>query len=270
MPVEVINGTPIAFDVEGAGEAAVLVHGSWNQRQAWGFVVPRFADSFRVVTYDRRGHGESEGPPDAGTVHDDVADLASLIEALDAAPAYVAGNSFGACIALRLAADRPALVKKVVAHEPPFLDLLDASPDTKPTVQAIRDDLGEVRARLQAGDHAAAAEYFVEHVALGPGAWQMIPPEVQQGFVANAATYLGELADPDAASIDPKALAQISAPALLTQGDQSPRFFAPIMDIVARALPDARRHTIEGAGHVPHMTHPDDYVSVVRGFLAQG
>ena len=165
MPVDVVNGTPIAYDEAGTGETVVLVHGSWNQRQAWGFVVPPLADSFRVVTYDRRGHGDSEARPDAGTVHDDVADLAALIETLHAAPAYVAGNSFGACIALRLAADRPALVKKVVAHEPPFIDLLDASPDTRPMVQATKRELDEVRARLEAGDHAGAAEYFVEHVA---------------------------------------------------------------------------------------------------------
>ena len=267
MPVDVVNGTPIAYDEAGTGETVVLVHGSWNQRQAWGFVVPQLADSFRVVTYDRRGHGDSEARPDAGTVHDDVADLAALIETLHAAPAYVAGNSFGACIALRLAADRSALVKKVVAHEPPFIDLLDASPDTRPMVQATKRELDEVRARLEAGDHERAAEYFVEHVALGPGAWQTMPSAVQQGFVANAATYLGELADPDASSIDPAALALISAPSLLTQGDQSPRFFAPLVDVVARAIPDARRHTFEGAGHVPHVTHPDDYATAVRGFL---
>jgi pimeloyl-ACP methyl ester carboxylesterase len=39
--------------------------------------------------------------------------------------------------------------------------------------------------------------------------------------------------------------------------------------VLAGTLPNARRHLMPGAGHAPHMTHPDDYVSVVRNFLLE-
>ena len=262
------NGTALAYDVVGDGDVVVLVHGSWNERRPWAFVAQRLADSFRLVSYDRRGHGESGGLPEEGTVHDDVADLAALIEGLDAVPANIVGSSFGACITLRLAAERPSLVRRVVVHEPPFLSLLDTSPATRSIAEATLKELDVVRERLEAGDGEGAAQYFVENVALGPGAWTMIPAEMRANFVANAPTYLGEIRDPDAWVIDPAALAEISAPVLLTQGDQSPAFFAPIADVVAGLVPSVSRRTVEGAGHVPHVTHPDVYAPLVRSFLA--
>jgi pimeloyl-ACP methyl ester carboxylesterase len=45
--------------------------------------------------------------------------------------------------------------------------------------------------------------------------------------------------------------------------DQSPTFFAVILEKLAAALPHARHHVYRGAGHVPHLTHPDEFVQVV-------
>ena len=73
MPLIEANGTQLAYDDAGSGDAVVLVHGSWNQRQAWMFFVPGLSSSFRVVSYDRRGHGESTASPMEGTRRDDVA-----------------------------------------------------------------------------------------------------------------------------------------------------------------------------------------------------
>lgn len=85
------------------------------ESQTWGFVVPGLAESFHVVAYDRRGHGNSGGPPEAGTVHDDMADLAALIEDLGIAPVNLVANSYGACIALRLTIERPDLVRRALS-----------------------------------------------------------------------------------------------------------------------------------------------------------
>src|SRR5262249_32768528 len=166
MPVDPINGTQLAYDRAGAPDAdtVVLVHGSWNGRRAWAFVMERLAPSYQVICYDRRGHGESNAPPDAGTVHDDVADLAALIEVVDVGPAYVVGNSYGACIALRLAAEQPQAARAIVAHEPPFLRLLDATPENRAIALPVWNALEEVRDRLESAEYASAAEYFVEHV----------------------------------------------------------------------------------------------------------
>src|SRR5918994_3577794 len=110
MPTKGLNGTTLAYDTVGDGDSLVLIHGSWGERQTWGFIVPGLAVSFRVVSYDRRGHGESGGRPEAGTGHDDVAGVAAVIQALDLPPACVVANSYGACIGLRLAAEHPEFV----------------------------------------------------------------------------------------------------------------------------------------------------------------
>src|SRR3954469_8793758 len=166
MPVEEINGTPLAYEVLGAGEPLVLVHGSWGDRQTWVFAAPALANDFQVVMYDRRGHGESSGPPEAGTVHDDVADLAALIERLDLAPVNLVCNSFGGCVGLRLTVDRPDLVRRTVAHEPPLIELLADDPDAEAIAEDFTVSMEAVMQLLVAGEHAAAAERFVEDVAL--------------------------------------------------------------------------------------------------------
>jgi pimeloyl-ACP methyl ester carboxylesterase len=107
MLSETINGTTLAYDTDGEGHPLVLVHGSWGERQTWAFVVPSLTPLFRVVSYDRRGHGESDAQPEAGTVHDDVADVAALIEALDIAPAHVVANSYGPVSLCGLASSIP-------------------------------------------------------------------------------------------------------------------------------------------------------------------
>ena len=132
VPTQVFNGTALFYEVDGGGEPLVLVHGSWAEHTTWNAVVPGLARSHRVVCYDRRGHGLSTAPPAEGTVHDDVADLAALIEDLGLAPANVCGNSYGACIVLRLAAQRPELVRRPAGHEPPMLGVLGAIPTCSP------------------------------------------------------------------------------------------------------------------------------------------
>jgi pimeloyl-ACP methyl ester carboxylesterase len=54
----------------------------------WATVVLALARKFRVLTYDRRGHSQSETSLAFSTVYDDVADLVGLVEALGLAPAH--------------------------------------------------------------------------------------------------------------------------------------------------------------------------------------
>lgn len=270
MAVETINGTTLGYDVEGDGDPVVLVHGSWIDRHTWAFVAPQLTDRFRVVTIDRRGHGESVPEPDGSTVRDDVADLAALITALDLAPAHVVGNSMGSCIALRLAATHPELVSRMVCHEPPLRSVLEADPAGRAMVEDEERKLAEVRRRLEAGDDVGAAEYFVDDVAFGPGTWAQLPPPIPEVTVHHAPTFLGELRDHEAFRAEPELLGQATAPVLLTNGEQSPPMFAAILGRVVQMVPGARVQVIPGAGHVPHVSHPGQYVPVVREFLMAG
>jgi pimeloyl-ACP methyl ester carboxylesterase len=201
-------------------------------------------------------------------VHEDVADLAALIEQADMSPATVIGNSFGAIISLRVAAERPDLIGSLVVHEPPLVGLIAQDPTMATIVQAFGTRVGGVVELLQAGDMTGGARKFVEEVGLGPGAWDLLPLEARETFISNAPTFLDEVKDPDALNLDLATLKSFDRPTLLSVGDASPPMFAPIAQRVADAIPGVSRHTFIGAGHVPHMTHPDDYVDVVSSFVS--
>src|ERR1700730_11341677 len=119
-----VNGVELYYERSGSGEPLVLVHGSWSDHHNWDPVVSALAESFLVLAYDRRGHSASERPSGQGSVLEDADDLAALIDELDLATAHVAGNSFGAIIALRAASRRPDVFRSLIVHEPPLFGLL--------------------------------------------------------------------------------------------------------------------------------------------------
>ena len=91
-------------EIAGAGPAVVLIHGLASSRHIWDLVVPRLVDRFNVVTVDLPGHGESDqrdGPYDFPALRDGLLNLFRHLS-LDR-PALV-GHSWGASIALEIAA----------------------------------------------------------------------------------------------------------------------------------------------------------------------
>lgn len=267
MPLTRINGVALYWQQLGeSGPAVVLVHGSWGDHHNWDAVAPALARSFRVLTYDRRGHSQSERPPTQGSIDEDVADLAALVEDRGFAPVHLVGNSFGAAISLRLAAARPALLASLAVHEPPLLRTLEHHP----MFPAVAERIGAVLDDLRAGRMEDGARKFVETIAFGPGAWDTLPPGMRKTLILNAPTFLDESNEPDSLSpVDASALSQFDRPALVTQGDTSAPFFPLIVESVAAALPRARRHTFHGAGHVPHVSHPEEFVRIVGGFVQE-
>lgn len=270
MPMPRVNGVQLFCELNGSGDIPlVFVHGSWASHNDWNRVVPRLADSFRVLTYDRRGHSHSERPDGRGSVHEDVADLAALIEHFALAPAWVVGNSFGASITLRLAGERPELFRGLIGHEPPLFSLLGGDPALAPLLADLDRRIRTVVACIASGDDAGAAEHFVETVALGPGTWAQLPPELRQTLIENAPTFLDEASDPEQLGFDLEWIRGFSRPALLTLGDQSPPIFAPVVARLAAALPRVEVHTLPGTGHIPHATDPDAYVEAIIAFTRQ-
>ena len=267
MATAKVNGVRLFYELNGTGEVPlVLVHGSWDSHHDWDLVVPRLADSFRVLTYDRRGHSKSERPAGPGSVREDVADLAALIEHLELELAWVVGNSFGASITLRLAGEGPELFRGFIGHEPPLLSLLGDDPALAPLLKQVEQKIGAVVERIASGDHAGAAEQFVETVALGPGMWVQLPPDLQQTFIENAPTFLDEASDPELLAFELEWVRGFSQPVLLTLGNQSPPIFTPVVAQLAMALPRVEVLTFPGAGHIPHVTDPGAYVEALVAF----
>lgn len=101
--VVVVNDVKLAVDETGSGQALVFVHGGWVDRHAWDGVTPGLADRFRVISYDRRGHSQSERSAGRNDREAHAADLAALLDNLDAAPAHIVTSSIGGNIALKMA-----------------------------------------------------------------------------------------------------------------------------------------------------------------------
>ncbi len=264
--VKTSDGVSIAYWTMGEGEPLILVHGSWTDHHSWDLVAPSFAKRFRVVTYDRRGHSQSERPAGQGTLDQDVSDLATLIEDLGLAPAHVVGNSRGAEIVLRLAAMKPELFLSLSAHEPPLFDLLDGDLALAPLLEEHRGKIAVVVELLARGDVEEGAHLFVD-TALGPGAWRQLPQRDKQTFINNASTFLDEERETEVILPDFPSLARFPHPALLTAGSHSPPLFLPVVERIAKIIPGAKQHTLEGAGHVPHATHPELLLDAVTTFV---
>ena len=262
-----VNGTRLYYELQGEGPALALVHGSWGDATSWQLLLPHLPDSYRVLIYDRRGHSRSEAPPGQGSVHEDADDLAALLEALELAPAHVVANSYGANVALRLAAKRADLFRSLSCHEPPLWDLLPDDPATRALQESATREEEAVAKLIAAGDHEGAARQFVNEIALGPGAWEnQLPPEVRAIWVKNAPTFLDERRDPDQYGADLPALGRLQIPLRLTQGTESPPLFAPAIAAFLEAVPQATSETIEGAGHVPQLTMPERYAETIASF----
>lgn len=268
MPRISANGVELNYDLTGTGETLVLVHGGWSNRNNWLSVVPELARSFGVVAYDRRGHGLSTRDV-PGSRRDQEDDLAALIEGLADEPVHVAGTSFGGSIAIGLAARRPDLVRNVVVHEPPLISVTGGDPDARVQIESVQAAIGSVCAAVQRGDARSAAERFVEEIALGPGAWELLPEPLRETMVDSAPAFVAEQQDPAWADAELGELASISCPLLITGGDESPPWFAPIVAELAAAIGHAEAHTYRGAGHAPHLTNPGDYLAVVTDFLSR-
>ena len=266
MPTEPINGVSIFLEEFGSGDPLVLVHGSWVDHMEWPFVVPLLAPRFRVTVYDRRGHSQSERLPTQGSIREDAADLAAIIERAGA-PAHVLGISMGASISLRLAAERPELFQTLIAHEPPLLDLLRDDPATRPIAENLTTAFVSVADAIAAGKVEEGARRFHEMI-LGPGAWdKMLTDDERRMLINNAPTFLDETRDPDILGIDTAALSGFRGPVLLSDGSETPPFFTMVLDKLAAVLPNATRKTFAGAGHIPHVTHPQEYVAAITEFI---
>jgi pimeloyl-ACP methyl ester carboxylesterase len=102
------------YDVEGEGEAVLLLHGALSDSSSFFATKPALTPLFSVLTPERRGHGHTadlEGPITYDLMADDTV---AFIEEAVGGPAHLVGHSDGAIVALLVALRRPDLVRKLV------------------------------------------------------------------------------------------------------------------------------------------------------------
>lgn len=269
MPVVKANEVSLYYELHGdRGEPIVLIHGAWFDHRSWDPVVPELARTFRVLTYDRRGHGESQRVATHGSMEEDTLDASSLLNQLGLSPAHVVGQSTGAIVVLRLAIRHPEFVRTLSVHEPPLLRVLAGDPAFATTLAEGARRRDAVMKVLETGDWDRGARLFVETQMAGPGGWDKLPEPVRETFVANARNYLDEMRNGSDSDIDLDALARFPGPALLSYGGTSGPLMRPVIERLARAMPLSKIHTYAGAGHNVQLTHPEEFARTLTAFAS--
>jgi pimeloyl-ACP methyl ester carboxylesterase len=269
MPIATLSSASIRYEISGRGDPTVMIHGSLADRGSWEQVRVGLAPSLRTLAYDRRGHGESTGPVRLRPVHDDASDLAELLDAIDLFPVHVIAHSYGAAIALRLAADRPEMVRSLYLHEPPFVRLLEEDPATAPEADRLSAETKAIQSLVRAGKIEAAAREIADALSSEAGTWDRLRSEVRQSVLGYMVRWAEELDDPEATRPDPAVLSELLIPVLLTTGERSPPFLHRITDLLGDRLKNAIVRTLPGVGHVPHLSDPDLFIATVQGFLVE-
>ena len=113
------DGTRIAFDQIGNGPIIILVDSALADRTLCTKLATLLAKDFTVISYDRRGRGDStDTQPYA--VEREVEDIEALIDSVGG-PVFLFGSSSGAVLALEAASKLSSKVKKQILYEPPFI-----------------------------------------------------------------------------------------------------------------------------------------------------
>lgn len=264
MHFAAVNGMVIHTSVEGPeeapAEAPVLVFANslGTDLRVWHGVAARLVQSYRIVRYDKRGHGLSSCPPAPYRLDDHVADLAALLDRLEISRAVVVGLSVGGMIALGLAAARPDLVRGLVLSDTAHRI---GSPDMWNTrIDAIR-----------AGGIAALAEPILERWF--SAAFRSQKPDDLAGWRhmltrTPAEGYIGTcMAIRDADLTD--VARRIAVPALCLVGSEDGATPPDLVRSLAELIPGAGFEMIDGVGHLPCVEAPDTVADLIAGFLQE-
>jgi 3-oxoadipate enol-lactonase len=107
-----VNGTQLYYEVAGTGDTVVFIHGLGADRRVWDAQFAVFAEHYRVLRYDVRGHGKSAVPTSERYSHAD--DLKALLNNFGIVRAHLIGQSMGGEIALNAALNYPECVRSLV------------------------------------------------------------------------------------------------------------------------------------------------------------
>ncbi|WP_371096229.1 alpha/beta fold hydrolase [Streptomyces sanglieri] len=149
-----VPGATLYYEVRGQGPLLLLMPGGSGDAGLYDRMAARLADSWTVAAFDPRGYSRSvlDGAPEEQRVAVQSEDAHRLIELLspDGGPVAVFGSSSSAIVALDLLSRHPERLHRVVAHEPPLVELLPDPERGRKLFAAVRDSFrdGGVAAAL--------------------------------------------------------------------------------------------------------------------------
>jgi non-heme chloroperoxidase len=263
-------GIEIYYKDHGTGQPVVLIHGYPLSGRGWDQQVPALLDAgYRVITYDRRGFGQSSQPA-AGYDYDTfAADLSALLEHLNLHDAVLAGHSMGTGEVIRyLGRYGSARVAKgvLVAPIPPYLLQAGDNPDGVP--QALFDGFAAAaRADTPAWMKGFLDNFYNFDTLRGTlvsdqafqASWNLAVTASAAAAVACIGTWATDFRDD---------LPKIDVPILVIHGDADQ--VLPL-DKTASRLPglikDVRLVVVEGGPHAIPWTHADQVNTALLDFI---
>jgi pimeloyl-ACP methyl ester carboxylesterase len=262
------DGTLIAYLRAGEGPPLVLVHGTADNHSIWAQVMPALSERFTVYAVDRRGRGESgKTVPESYAVEREFEDVAAVVDAIGE-PAHLLGHSFGALCVLEAALQTEKLLKFIL-YEPPLLTLTGDSLIPEEALEAMGQAVEAMDQMLAEGDNEGVMLTFARDIAQVPeeaiAAFRAMPE--WQVSVDMADTIVREVHAVESYDFEPERFRDLSIPALLLVGSESPPYLQAASEAVAAALTNERVVTLEGQGHLAMAFDPELFLDQVMGFL---
>ncbi|RZT20370.1 pimeloyl-ACP methyl ester carboxylesterase [Kribbella sp. VKM Ac-2569] len=244
------DGTTIAYDRLGSGHPLILVGGALCDRHALRPLADELANHFDVVTYDRRGRGDS-GDNTSYDVLREVDDIAALLTAVGGTAA-VYGHSSGAGLAAIAASRLP--FTRVVLHEPPYgPDDVDPSDDGEQVLELIRD-----------GQNREAVELFL--LMTGMPKPEALQVAAAPGVAELAPTLAYDFAVMGHEGTTPiETLRAIKPPTLVIAGTATAPFMLDAAHRIVSILPNA---TLKELPDQHHVVPPELLAPVIQAMIS--
>ena len=241
------NGLVIHYRDQGQrdGPPLVFINSLGTDFRIWDEVAEILAPDFRLITYDKRGHGLSESGPDKNDIADYARDLAALLDALAVGRATVVGLSIGGLIAQEFYRQHPERVGALV--------LCDTA------AKIGTDEVWDQRiAEVESGGIEALADAVLQRWCTAhfraarsaelAGMRAMLTRTPRQGYLAACGAL-------KRADLRPYAR-EIEAPTLCLVGDEDGSTPVALVKETAALIVGSRFEIIEGAGHLPNVEQP--------------
>jgi 3-oxoadipate enol-lactonase len=268
MRVTMDDGVALEVTETGSGPALLLVHGFGGAKEDFADHLDALAARHRVVTFDHRGHGESDDPPDVAAYSLDrmAADVLGVADALGIGDFRLLGHSMGGMVARRVVLAHPARIDALV--------LMDTSPGPVPGIDSAAMEAAAVVA-LDEGK-GVLKPLLDEAATLETPAYRRLL-EVRPGYqeyedrkwAQLSAVMWGAMAREMARQPDQLAeLAGVRCPTLVIVGEQDEAFF-DASRWIADAIPGAELVVVPDAGHSPQFENPAPWLDALESFLAR-
>ncbi len=236
------DGTRIAYETAGHGQAALIVLGALNARKSGTKLAKLLASKFTAVSYDRRGRGDSSDSASYSPERE-VQDLAALIDAIGG-PVALNGHSSGAALAIAAAVKLRKQVTKLAIYEAPYA--LDSN-----ARKAAKEYYVAPKAALSVGHNGDAVALFVRSVGVSDKqiqAMRQMPMWKGLEKLAPTLVYDSEVLG-EGHALPAALLSRVRAPTLVMHGGAGSPAMRDAARAISEAIPKAELRTLARQTH---------------------